>query len=83
MKKLSFKAKRAILGITAVLFALILIIFYKFLTTSLVGISILVLFLIAYSILTFKWWRCPHCDTYLWKLPPFAKHCPYCSNPLE
>lgn len=80
---MSFKVKRRILNIIAVIFGLALLLFYKFLTQTEIGVTVLVIFTIVYFILTLKWWRCPHCNTYFWKLPPFAEHCPHCGNKLE
>lgn len=78
-----FTTKRTILNVLAVIFALAFIFLHKFLTKTFFGITVLVMFLIIYFILTLKWWRCPHCNTYLWRLPPFSTHCPHCSNELK
>lgn len=80
---MSFTIKRRILNIIAVVFVVAVLIFYDFFTKTVGGVVFLVLFCLAYFILTLKWWRCPHCDSYLWRLAPFAAHCPYCGNELE
>ena len=81
--KLPFRTSRMILNIITAIFALVMILFYKFFTTTGLGVSILIIFLILFCFLLFFWWRCPHCDTFLWKLPWFAKYCPHCGNELE
>ena len=81
--KLSFKTRRVILNIITVIFALAMILFYRFFTTTGLGVSILISFLVIFCILLYFWWRCPHCDTFFWKLPWFSKYCPHCGNELE
>lgn len=78
-----FAIKRRILNIIAIIFILAILIFNKFFTGTAIGITLLILFLLSYFILTLILWRCPHCNSYLWKLAPFATHCPYCGNELE
>lgn len=67
----------------ALLFVVSLFFFREFFTKTGWGITILVLFLVAYFVFTLFWWRCPNCQAYLGKLTPFAKHCPYCGGELE
>ena len=78
-----FVVKRRILNSLALLFLVALLAFRRFLTETNIGVTILVAFLIAYLLLSLVWWRCPHCNSYLRKLPLFATHCPYCGNELE
>ena len=80
---MSFTVKRRILNAVAVVFLIALFAFRRFLTETELGITILVVFLIGYLILALVWWRCPHCNSYLRKLSPFATYCPYCGNKLE
>ena len=80
---MGFVIKRRILNIVAIVFAITMLFFYKFLTETAIGITILISFLAIYFVLTLLWWRCPHCNSYLWKLVPFATHCPYCGNEFE
>jgi len=81
--KLAFKTRRMILNIITAVFAVAMLLFYKFFTATALGISILIIFLILFCVLLHFWWRCPHCDTFFMRLPPFATHCPYCGNDLE
>ena len=53
-----------ILNTITTIFTVALIIFYKFFTTTGLGVSILIIFLILFCILLYFWWRCPHCDTF-------------------
>ena len=62
--KLSFKTRRVILNIITVIFALAMILFYRFFTTTRLGVSIIISFLVIFCILLYFWWRCPHCDTF-------------------
>lgn len=78
-----FTVKRRILNTIAIIFAISLVLFYDFFTKTGIGVAVLIAFLVASFILTVCWWRCPHCHSYLWKLAPFATHCPYCGNELE
>ena len=80
---MSFLVKRRILNAIAIVFVIALLAFRRFFTETELGIALLVLFLIGYFILTLVWWRCPHCNAYLRKLPPFATHCPYCGNEFK
>lgn len=80
---MSFTVKRRILNAVAVVFLIALFAFRHFLTETKPGGAILAVFLIGYLILALVWWRCPHCNSYLRKLPLFATHCPYCGNELK
>lgn len=80
---MNFTTKRRILNIIAVIFAVVMVLFNKFVSETLLGVTLLMLFVIAYLILSLIWWRCPHCNSYLHKLTPFSTHCPYCGNKLE
>lgn len=80
---MDFTVKRRILNTIAVVFVLALFVFFKFFTQTEIGVALLMLFLLAYIILCFIWWRCPHCNSYLWRLTPFAIHCPYCGGEFE
>lgn len=78
-----FIIKRMLLIIVAIVLSIILFIFYDFFTETGIGILVMMLIGLAYFILTLLWWRCPHCNCYLWRLSPFATHCPYCGNVFE
>lgn len=80
---MKFVVKKSILTIIAVFLILATIIFKNFLTETTIGITVLVLLLLAYFVLTLFWCRCPHCNSYLFKLTPFATHCPFCGNELK
>lgn len=80
---MNYKTKRRILNVAAILVVLAVLIFRSFFTQTFIGVALLVALLLFYLLLSFKWWRCPHCDTYLGKLSPFATHCPFCGNELE
>ena len=56
--KLPFKTRRRILNVITAIFTAAMIFFYKFLTKTELGVTILVVFLIAYSVLAYFWWRC-------------------------
>ncbi len=78
-----FNVKRRILNILAIALVTALLLFRRFFVETALGAFFLIVFIIIYFILTLRWWRCPHCDSYLWKLSPFASYCPYCGNELE
>lgn len=78
-----FTSKRRILNVIAVVFAFVMLVFYDFFMKTAIGIAALALFLLAYFVLTLIWWRCPHCNSYLWKLAPFSTHCPHRGNELK
>ncbi len=78
-----FNVKRRILNILAVVLAAALLLFRRFFVETALGAFCLIVFIIVYFILTLRWWRCPHCDSYLRKLSLFASYCPYCGNKLE
>lgn len=80
---MKFAIKKSILTIIAVFLILATIIFKNFLTETTIGITVLVVLLLAYFVLTLFWCRCPHCNSYLFKLTPFATHCPFCGNELK
>ncbi|MBQ2781212.1 MAG: hypothetical protein IJF42_06630 [Clostridia bacterium] len=80
---MSFTGKRRILNVVAVLIVVTIFAFHKFFIETTSGNTVLAAVLLAFLILNFAWWRCPHCHAYLWKLSPFAKHCPYCGKKLE
>ena len=80
---MKFVVKKSILTIIAVFLILATIIFKNFLTETTIGITVLVVLLLAYFVLTLFWCRCPHCNSYLFKLTPFATHCPFCGNELK
>lgn len=68
---MKFVVKKSILTIIAVFLILATIIFKNFLTETTIGITVLVVLLLAYFVLTLFWCRCPHCNSYLFKLTPF------------
>ena len=78
-----FIIKRRILNALAFLLVIALLFFRDFLLETPLGVFLLVVYVIAYAILTLVWWRCPHCNSYLWKLSPFAAYCPHCGEKLE
>ena len=80
---MNFRTKRNILRIIALIFIIAMFVFFKFFTETTGGITLLILFFIAFYILTLILHRCPHCNSYLWKLAPFATHCPYCGKEFE
>lgn len=80
---MQFSTKRRILIITSIIFFIVVWFFRKFFIETAVGNSIVILFVLGFFLLTMVWCRCPHCKKYLWKLPIFAKYCPYCSDELE
>lgn len=80
---MNFTVKKRILIVIGIVFALALMIFYRFFTQTTIGLTISFFSLIAYFILTLILRRCPHCNSYLWKLVPFATHCPYCGEELK
>ena len=80
---MSFTTKRILFIATAILCFIALFIFYDFFIKTQIGNTILILFIIVYFISTLIWFRCPHCKAYLWRLVPFAKHCPHCGNELN
>lgn len=80
---MNFTIKRKILNIIGIVFVLALLIFHKYFYETSIGITVSIIFLLAYLILSLIWWRCPHYNSYLWKLSPFATHCPYCGNKFE
>lgn len=69
-----------------IIFAVILVAYFlmidRILPLSPITVTILFVLIIADLIFNLKFWRCPHCDRYLRKLPLFAEHCPYCGNEL-
>ena len=80
---MKFSVKRNILRILAVLVVAAFAVVVFFFEESSLGLGIVITALIAYTILCIAWWRCPHCDCYLHKLPPFSSHCPHCGNAFE
>lgn len=79
---MSFGKKKLILSVLGIALAIYFIIVELYLKTW-TALLILVTAAIGYIILDIKWWRCPHCDTYLWRTTPFASYCPHCGNELE
>lgn len=80
---MSFNEKKWILIILGVVLVLSLVLFQGILLDSAIGIGIVLLLVIGYLVLNWIWWRCPHCNAYLWKLSTFAEYCPYCGEKLE
>lgn len=80
---MSFMQKKIILIVLACVWGLATWIFRGFFIETIGGITVSLLFLIAYCILALKWCRCPHCDSVLWRLSIFSAHCPHCGNELE
>lgn len=80
---MSFTTKKIILFLSALVLVLAIFLFRDFFLDTMLGISLLVLFLVAHLIVTLIWWRCPHCNAYLHKLSMFATHCPFCGEKLE
>lgn len=80
---MSFRTKQRILIAVAIGLVLALLLFYRFFTETLIGVLLLVAWFGGYWILNLLWWRCPHCNAYLWKLSTFAEYCPHCGKKLE
>ena len=80
---MSFTTKRKILIAVGIVLILAILIFYRFFTQTAIGLTLSIFLLVAYFILTLILWRCPHCNSYLWKRVPFATHCPYCGKKFE
>lgn len=80
---MSFTLKRRILNGIAIVLILAILIFRDFFSKTVLGITVLLLWLTVLCVLNLLWWRCPHCNAYLWKLSPFATHCPFCGSKFE
>ena len=80
---MNFTTKKVLLAIAAILYFLALLAFNDFFISTPIGNSIAILFILIYFVCALIWFRCPHCNAYLWKLVPFAKYCPRCGNQLN
>ena len=80
---MTFKTKRLILLLLAIVFILALVFFRDFFLEDSLGTCLFLIFIAAYVILNLAWWRCDKCNRYLGKLSIFAKHCPFCGEELE
>ncbi len=80
---MSFKTKKLVLFLIALVFILALLFFRTFFLETSLGMVIFLLFIAAYVIINLAWWRCDKCNRYLGKLSIFATHCPFCGEELE
>ena len=80
---MKFSTKKTILFVIAFILVGAIVIFNNFFTKTIIGMAIFAAALIAYVIVCLIWWRCPHCNSYLHKLSPFADFCPFCGEKLE
>lgn len=80
---MTFKAKKLILFLIAIVFILALLFFRNFFLETSLGICLFLLFIAAYVIINLTWWRCDKCGKYLGKISISATHCPFCGEELE
>jgi hypothetical protein len=80
---MSFHKKKWLLMGLGVALVLVLLLLHNILLDSYIGIGIVLFLMIGYLVLNWIWWRCPHCNAYLWKLSTFAEYCPHCGKKLE
>ena len=82
---MKFRAFRRFLSVAAIVLCIFAVV-AAFIPIETLPIIHILLFLsvIAVAVLEIIFWRCPHCRTYLWKLPLWhAQYCPYCGQYLE